>query len=391
MDGRGLIRQFPACRPRYNNMRWKYFIWILLIPAAACHKHSASSATERPFYLGVTPWPADFTLEELANAYTFINTHCDIVSHHFDEGIPYEEAYTGSPLSHVLQNNIAFRRQNTASGRAILLSVAPLDITRHHKAGYTTDVDTPETAHAQYWGQLAPNDPKVITAYVNFVSILIDSLHPSFVNYGVESNATTWDDAGFALYRDFLSKVYPQLKAKYPSLPFFLSFIVDESPPAMEMARQLLNFTDYISLSAYPYTGASSTADGNTDPSRLPKDYFTRWLDLAPDKPWAFAETGYIATDLTIPAYQLNKHGKDSWQQDYLDLVCGLCNQRKAKFLIWFCSRDYDATVRRLQSMGAYQDLFGLWEHTGLIDSAGRQRPAYTSWLDWMHRPHHPD
>jgi hypothetical protein len=283
-----------------------------------------------------------------------------------------------------LQSNISYRKHNTAAGRAVLLSVAPLDITRHHKAGYTTDVDTPETTNAQYWTQLAANDPKVVTAYVNFVSLLIDSLHPAFVNYGVESNVTSWVDADFALYRDFLSKVYPQLKAKYPSLPFFLSFIVDESPTAMDKARQLLAYTDYISLSAYPYTSASSTTDGNTDPAKLPKDYFTRWLELAPDKPWAFAETGYIATDLVIPSYQLNKRGQEGWQRDYLNLICGLCRDRKAKFLIWFCSKDYDATVRRLQSMGTYQDLFGLWEHTGLVDSTGHQRPAYTSWLDWM-------
>ena len=43
--------------------------------------------------MGVTPWPADFTSAEIDSAYQFINHHCDIVSHHFDEGIPYEDAY----------------------------------------------------------------------------------------------------------------------------------------------------------------------------------------------------------------------------------------------------------------------------------------------------------
>ena len=65
---------------------------------AGCKKKETTEVT-RSFYMGVTPWPADFTEAELSTSYSFINSNCDIVSHHFDEGIPYEEAYynTGWP------------------------------------------------------------------------------------------------------------------------------------------------------------------------------------------------------------------------------------------------------------------------------------------------------
>jgi hypothetical protein len=39
----------------------------------------------------------------LDTAYNFINQHCDIVSHHFDDGIPYDEAYKQQPMPTALQ------------------------------------------------------------------------------------------------------------------------------------------------------------------------------------------------------------------------------------------------------------------------------------------------
>jgi len=106
------------------------FIYVLLVTlTVACRKHSTPVAESRSFYLGVTPWPADFTPDDITVAYNFINSHCDIVSHHFDEGIPYEETYTGSLIPQTLQNNISYRKHNTAAGKTILLSLnSPVNI-----------------------------------------------------------------------------------------------------------------------------------------------------------------------------------------------------------------------------------------------------------------------
>lgn len=336
--------------------------------------------------MAVTPWPADFTQQAIDDAYNFINQHCDMVSHHFDEGIPYEEGYKNLPWPQQLQNDVALRRSRTAAGKKIFLSVAALNLTRHEKADYYQRPDNISDSLKNYWNQLAMNDDKIVTAYVHYVSYLIDQLQPQFVNYAVESNATLWDPNQFLLYKDFLSKVYTQLKTKYPHLPFFISFIVNEDPSALSLASQLIAYTDYISLSAYPYTSASTTSDSNTDPKRLPADYFTRFLNLAPAKPWGFAETGYIAQDLNLPSFSLMRHGTPEWQNDYLNLICQLCNSKKARFLIWFCYADYDAGDNRLKSLGLYNDLLGLWQDIGLKDENNAARPAYQLWLQWMNK-----
>jgi hypothetical protein len=360
-------------------------VFLLSSLLSGCKKSSGQKET-RSFYMGVTPWPADFTDAELTEAYNFINQHCDIVSHHFDEGIPYEEAYKKLPWPAGLQNEVASRKTKVIPGKTIFLSSSALTLSRREKADYYTQSNTISDSIKNYWRSLPVNDSKVITAYVNYISYLVNEFQPKFVNYGVESNVLNWTPAEFALYKDFISKVYAQLKTAFPGIPFFVSFMVNESPATLNYASQLTAYTDYIALSAYPYMVSSSTANGNTDPSLFVSDFFTRFLDLAPGKPWGFAETGYIAEDLLIPSFSLNKKGTDAWQQDYLNIICNLCNKRKAGFLIWFCAKDYDAADARFKSLGLYQDLFGLWEDTGLKDENNRQRPAYQSWLQWMQK-----
>lgn len=335
--------------------------------------------------MGVTPWPADFTVDEVNNSYEFINNHCDIVSHHFDDGIPYEEAFQQQPMPAAFQQEVQTRKSKTANGKKIFLSISALNLTRKEKADYYRETTITDSIK-NYWSQLPVNDPKIITAYVNYVSWLIDQFKPVYVNYGVESNVSLWNASAFNLYKDFLSKVYPILKAKYPALPFFISFIVDESNDGFTNAAQLLPYTDFIGLSAYPYITVSSSANGNTDPKLFPINYFEKFINLAPSKPLAIAETGYIAEDLLIPSFNLNKQGNENWQKDYLEKICQLCNKNKATLLIWFCQKDYDAGNNYLRSQALYMDLFGLWEDTGLVNEAGKERPAYQSWLQWMNK-----
>ena len=96
-----------------------FFLCIgLAFVAVQCRKKEDTPVETRSFYMGVTPWPADFTLEEVDTAYRFINDHCDIVSHHFDDGIPYEEAFYNRPMPAVLVQDMTTRKTKTAAGKS---------------------------------------------------------------------------------------------------------------------------------------------------------------------------------------------------------------------------------------------------------------------------------
>jgi len=359
-------------------------VFIFCLSIIGCKKENPVEET-RTFYMGVTPWPADFTDKDVNDAYNFINQHCDIVSHHFDDGIPYDEAYHNNLMPVRFQQEIQTRKTKTTAGKKVFLSVAALNLTRKEKADYYREPDAGITDSIKtYWKQLAFNDAKVVTAYIRYISYLIDQFQPVCVNYGVESNLALWPRAQFDIYKDFISKVYPRLKAAYPDIPFFVSFMVDETAEGLSYASELIPYSDYIGLSAYPYVTVSSSANGNTDPKNFPPGYFDRFINLAPSKPLAFAETGYIAEDLVIQSAGLNKQGNENCQKDYLDVLLKLCKNENAKLLIWFCHKDYDAGNNSLRNLGLYQDLFAFWEDIGLTDEAGRERPAYHLWLQWM-------
>ncbi len=360
------------------------FFFVLL----NCSKNSSvevPKVTEtRPFYMGVTPWPADFTIAEVDTAYAFVNNHCDIVSHHFDDGIPYDEAFNNQPMPISLQQDVQYRKIKTGNGKKIFLSVSALDLTRIHKAGYFKQ-STVATSIKNYWESLTFDNPNVITAYVNYVSWLTTNFQPNYINFGVESNASQFNLVEFQKYKQFISQVYSQLKIKFPTIPIFISFIVDESNDGFTNASQLINYTDYIGLSAYPYVSVSSSASGNTDPSLFPVNYFEKFIALS-NKPLVITETGYIAENISIPAFNLNKQGNETWQKLYLNLILNLCKTNNAKFLIWYCSKDYDAAVSTLQSQGLYQDLFGLWKDTGFKNQNGIKRQSYYLWDEWLKR-----
>lgn len=50
----------------------------------------------RPFHMGFTPFPYDFAQDALEFTYANVNYHSDLVIHHFDSGIPWDEALENS-------------------------------------------------------------------------------------------------------------------------------------------------------------------------------------------------------------------------------------------------------------------------------------------------------
>lgn len=359
---------------------------LVLILLAGCSSTDTTTNPTRNFYMGVTPWPADFNLSEVQNTYSFIAQNCDIVSHHFDDGIPYEEAFTNTALPVEIQNDVTYRKNNTPAHCKILLSVSALDLNRTAKAVYHPKSIQPQSVKDN-WMQKAFSNPDVVLAYTHYLEWLIDSFEPDYINFGVESNSESWSSSDFTSYKSFIGQVYQNLKTNHPNIPLFVSFMVNENPLALSRASQLLPYTDYLALSAYPYLSASYTASGSTNPDLMPENYFSQYLDLAPEKKIAFAETGYAAQNVVVPEFNLNKQANAEWQNKYLSKILELCQNKNAVFLIWFCYKDYDAAVVSLQNMNLYNPLVALWKDIGFKDENNTNRIAYQTWTAFKSRP----
>ncbi|NJM80161.1 MAG: hypothetical protein HC854_12080 [Flavobacterium sp.] len=96
-------------------------------------------------------------------------------------------------------------------------------------------------------------------------------------------------------------------------------------------ANELLPYTDYIGLSAYPYSGFNGLLTGETNPNTIPNNFFEKYINMV-NKPFCITETGYIAENLVVPFYGLNKQGTPEWQRAYLEKIINICQSKNAAF-----------------------------------------------------------
>ncbi len=64
----------------------------------------------RSFYMALTPFPFDFTQEGVDEAYRIINESTDMICHHFDDGLPWEEALNTKPFHPNVEGELNTRK-----------------------------------------------------------------------------------------------------------------------------------------------------------------------------------------------------------------------------------------------------------------------------------------
>lgn len=340
---------------------------------------------DRPFYMGMTPNPYEYTPEAKEETYRILDEHTDIIVHHFDSGIPWPEALRGEPYKEQVEKDLRYRTAKLGEGRRVYLAIAPLDHQRSHLAGYWGE--SPSMPRTGEWKDKAYDDPEVITAYLNFCRDLIGRFEPQYFNYGVEANLS-WTDPEDPAFRSFLAfaeRVYTTLKAEYPDLPVFLSLVKKgpvEPPAAVEINRRLLQYSDLVAVSTYPFLVDLGSLEA--DPAYMPGDWFYSMASLDPGKPFAVAETGYIAEDLYVPDSEVLLKGTEEWQADYVRLLLRECDALDTEFVTWFVPRDYDRASEYLKEVGGFPEWVHLWRDCGLLDGEGRARESLGVWDAWL-------
>lgn len=342
--------------------------------------------------LGFTPMPFDAS-PDLAEqdavfdvVYETIRVHGNIITHHFDEGVPWQEALEGRSEYHPnVEANIANRLARRLPNQKVYLALTPFAFDRRNLAGnWGAESGEPRTGD---WADRDFGDLEVLIAYYHFCRDMIRRFEPDYFNYAIEANrwADETDPDRFGDFWVFATWIYLGLKNEFPDLPVFLSVIVDNDE---EFARQrpftelLLVLSDYVAVSTYPYL--QGLADG--DPMNLPEDWFARLRDLAPGKPYAVAETGFLAEDLVWQLEQgsFTIPGSSQGQNLYLNLLLNDAVTAEAQFVVWFVPIDYDALWARISGNPEIDPIFAVWRDTGLIDGSFQPRLALFTWDIWL-------
>lgn len=331
----------------------------------------------RTYALGFTPFPYALTEQAYIDTWTVIATDGDMAALHFDGGIPWQEALDGTAYATNFQNEIDFSAGAVPAGHVTYVAVTPISggrdgLALHRGASPNEPLEPP-------WDDYSFDHPDVIAAYKSHCERMIEALDPDYFAYGIEVNSLRWlapDD--WDAFVTLAAAVYTHLKSTYPGLPVFLTFQADafHDHPSTQAAaiEEVLPYTDVVAVSGYPFTS------GVEDPTSLRGDYFTALADLAPDKPFAIAETAWPAETLGDP-YWLTVYADEQTQLQYVERVFEDCEYLDALFICWFFSRDYDEAWDEYFQYLPDAPTTRAWRDTGLYAGDGTARQSLGLWL----------
>ena len=343
-----------------------------------------SPTTTRPFLMGFTPFHFSWIEDRLSETYSMVHQHSDLIAYHFDEGVPWPEAYAGRPFHPNVEAELKYRTEKLRPKRKVYVATTPINFSRNGLADYWEEKE--QLDRPGEWQDRALDDPQVIQAYINYCERLIEIFKPAYFVYGVEVNllAANNPDA-YVQFQTLAAAVYPSLKKKYPKLPIALSFYLHPPNRSEETRKQvapLLAFTDLYAVSTYPYMAVEG--DGFTV-DEIPENWLKQTRKIAPKKPLAIAENGYIAEDFTVLTKTMP--GSAEGQKLYMERMLREAAELEAQFVIWFVIADYDELWGVLKWMVMFNPLMRAWKDTGLYDGDLNGRPALQVWDEWLAKP----
>ena len=358
----------------------------------------------RAFHMAMTPFPPDFNddpglLTQIVNeVYNKLSTNTDMVAHHFDNGIPWNDALTNTfPYNNHIMSDWQFRLDSTPSGHKKFIAITPIGPTRDAMALLRDSADdmplvAPFDNHA---ASGSFNHTDVRTAYLNYCRRVIEFFSPDYIVIGIETNllrkntnASTWQN-----YVDLNQYVYNELKTSYPNLAISVSVSPLEAfeeyigPPdefsgdpsgyaASQIAamNDVMTSSDYYAIALYPYMSTLAA-------SPIPDDLLDRLFALQSSKPIAIAETGMLAENVTVS--NIDFESDETKQAGYMSQLLNKSDEHELIFINWFIQQDYDDLCAYY---GGCSDIQLLWRDTGLYDGSGNARDALLTWQNYMAR-----
>lgn len=368
-------------------------IWIL---SAVLAMVPAIAGPTRSCLMGMTTFPYDYTIEAMDETLAFVGLNADLIAFHHDGGVPWPEALAGDGSYHPsVIAEIDREALAASSSHRVFVSVTPTDQNRNAQLASYWGADHGLPLPPE-WQNKTLDDPEVVEAYTNWCRYLINRLDPDYFAFTIEASfgLTGIDDPGFGQLLAMASQVYPVLKAENPGLPVFMTFttttLAADQTAYFEEVGALLPYSDILAVSVYPYgLFLPGGIDVHEDPATIPAEYLSALAALAPGMPLGIAETGFPAQDVVIPEWGIDLAGSEQWQSDYVQKLMTDCDALGAEFVIWFLPRDHDLLNQRLMNLGIPLDPFAhfFWRDDGLLAGNGDERPALTTWRDWLAMP----
>jgi hypothetical protein len=377
-----LVRETVTLEERYTQgMKKRIAALLLALLAVGAGNQEKRS---RPFAMGVNPFPYELSAEAIEATQLWILDNTDLVSIKLDEGVPWQEALESkSSYDPAFEGSLDWKGKKPQD-KKVFLSMTPLNKDKTGMAGYRGAAEN--MPNPDPWNKKDLDDPLVAKAYLNFCREMIRRFKPDYMAYGIEVNNLIKVPAKWKKFVPFVRDIYMTLKKENPQLPLILTLSTETATEPEQASSQrkqigeILPFTDLIAVTAIPYIKESN-------PAKLPKTYFAQMASLAPQKPFAIAETAFLAEDVNVDigAVHIERVGKAAWQADYLKFCFEEGVKHNAKFIIWMIPRDLDKLYESLPPL--IREIILPIRDTGLLDGAGTPRKSFELWSQWLKYP----
>lgn len=358
------------------------------VSAGRLAANPAPSGT-RPFYLGFTPFSPTNTDGGYDVSFSHISRNADLVGITLQEGVPWVEALASSNYRNFNPGFLGFldmlkRKYSTYTPRhKKYLSVTPANLQFTGLMPYWGA--QPNLPLPSPWNTYDFNHPSVKTAFLNYCVALIQYFKPDYLGIGIESNIVLAHcfDNKWITYQELHRYVYTELKRLYPNLPVFFTIQYEHMLGLHDASRtlrdrlastypdvltvemlKLLNYSDLISLSTYPYLSY-----GNT----LTPGYYNPVLDISrtTGKRICVDQCGALSQDVDISGVILR--GSDQEQRDFITAILELAAEQRFPFVVNFFTQDYGSNY----GTGA---VALAWAYCGLWRTDGSAKPAWNVW-----------
>lgn len=330
------------------------------------------SAAQAATVWGFTPFPYDFTTDAVKQTYARTSKLATVFAIHRDNGVPWQEALEDGKFPQEMRDQWNEHASNRPKNQTIYVGLAPLATDRESLAPSAKGSKT-----AMSFLRKSLQSKEVKQAYLNYVRRAVETFHPDYLNIGIEvgelakHSKSRWKD--FEVLYDY---VRTAIKKQYPSIQIGVSFglytLMD--PTIAERSRQVVESSDYIGISYYPFVGTPDQVKPPPAQWRDPLD----WLRKYTSKPIAMVETGYSSTDVMLKSPEMHLQGSPKLQQQYLSDLAAVAKRDNYVMVNWFLLIDHDALSERAGLKAG--DGSRLWEHIGLLDRHMRPKPAMATW-----------
>jgi len=344
--------------------------------ATPAPRHDAFAGQATRF--GFTPFPYDATAEALTKTQQLILKHSTIYGIQLDNGVPWREAFEQRPWPQPFRSDDWDRfRTNVPTDRPLYVSIAPLADDRRSLAAAAAGSSMPSG-----FASAALDDSRIKTAYLNYVRRVVAAFEPDYLNLGQEAGELAKHDP--ARWRQFMrlyKYVRSAIKREHPKIQIGISFTLQllMLPQVAEASRPLVEASDYVGLSFFPYASRFYETSGARP---LPKGAAAwreplAWVRRYTSKPIAIAETAYATRDVNISKWNLHLPGSEQAQRDYVRDLMAIARRDRYPFVIWFAVVDYGRLYDRLLQD---QPVALIWRDTGFYDRDLRPKPALSEW-----------